>query len=57
MSSEDLDKILTINSYLILCKKRNPDCLKTKLVNSFLVEKIKKFLKIENYLGTNYSKN
>lgn len=57
MSSEDLDKILTINSYLILCKKGNPDCLKTKLVNSFLVEKIKKFLKIENYLGTNYSKN
>jgi|LakMenEpi03Aug12_release.lakeMendotaPanAssembly.Ray.scaffolds.fasta_scaffold1830970_2 hypothetical protein len=57
MSSEDLDKILTINSYLIICKKKNPDCLKTKLVNSFLVEKIKKFLKIEKYLGTNYSKN
>jgi hypothetical protein len=57
MSTEDLDKILTINSYLIVCKKKNPDCLKTKVVKGYLVDKIKKFLNIDKYLGTQFSKN
>jgi len=57
MSEEDLDKILTINSYLIVCNKKNPNCQKTKMVKGYLVDKIKKFLNIEKYLGTQYSKN
>ena len=44
MSKEDLNKILAINSYLIVCKKKNSNCLKTSIVKDYLVNKIKKFL-------------
>jgi hypothetical protein len=46
MSTEDLNKILAINSYLIVCKKKNSNCLKTNIVKDYLVNKMKKFLNI-----------
>jgi hypothetical protein len=54
MSTEDLNKILAINSYLIVCKKKNPDCFKSKIIKGYLVNKIKKFLNIDVYLGTQF---
>lgn len=42
--SQQLKSILLINDYLILCKLRNPNCAKTKLVGKFLCQKISKFL-------------
>jgi hypothetical protein len=42
--SQQLKSILLINDYHILCKLRNPNCAKTKLVRKFLCQKISKIL-------------
>lgn len=46
MCKDDVDKILMINWYLIICKKSKTDCHKTELVKKYLSRKLKKFLNI-----------
>ena len=53
MCKEEIDKILSINYYLILCKKKNPNCPKTEMVRKLLVNKIKKFLNIDKSIPKN----
>ncbi len=46
MCKEDVDKILMINWYFTVCKKKQPSCNKTEILKRFLNHKIKKFLNI-----------
>lgn len=42
--TQQLKSILLINDYHILCKLRNPNCTKAKLVRRFLCQRISKIL-------------
>lgn len=44
MCKEDIDKILMINWYFTVCKKKKFRCYKTELLKKFLSKKLKKFL-------------
>ncbi len=46
MCKEDIDKILMINWYLTICKKKNSSCYKANILKKFLGKKIKKFLNL-----------
>jgi hypothetical protein len=44
MQNSNLKSILVINDYLSICKIKNPNCAKTKLVRLYLCHKLSNLL-------------